>query len=157
MMCYYSRWSLDRAAGGKISIENIDPCLCTHLVYAFAGLSEDNRIKPLGEEIEEIERYKELNSLRKINPNLTTLISIGGEEEDSLNFSRMAADDRRRRVFMYSVIQFLRRCGFNGLDMRWVRKKLYNISAAPPNIYHPRKIRNILLGTVADPRINKIL
>lgn len=41
VVCYVSTWAVYRPDSGKFSIENIDPNLCTHLVYAFAGLDKD--------------------------------------------------------------------------------------------------------------------
>ena len=35
-VCYVTNWSQYRPKPAKFSIENIDPHLCTHLVYAFA-------------------------------------------------------------------------------------------------------------------------
>ena len=45
-VCYYTNWAQYRPDGGKFTPESIHPDLCTHLVYAFAKL-EQNEIKPL--------------------------------------------------------------------------------------------------------------
>jgi hypothetical protein len=37
-MCYYGSWAVYRPGAGKFDIEDIDPFLCTHLIYGFAGL-----------------------------------------------------------------------------------------------------------------------
>lgn len=37
-VCYWGSWSHYRPGDGKFSVENIDPSLCTHLVYGFAKL-----------------------------------------------------------------------------------------------------------------------
>ena len=39
VVCYIASWSVYRKGQGKFSVEDIDPTLCTHLVYAFAGLN----------------------------------------------------------------------------------------------------------------------
>ena len=41
LVCYYTNWSQYRPDGGKFFPENIDPNLCTHIVYAFAKLNVD--------------------------------------------------------------------------------------------------------------------
>ena len=37
-MCYYTNWSQYRPGNGRFVPENVDPFLCTHVVYAFAKL-----------------------------------------------------------------------------------------------------------------------
>jgi chitinase len=50
VVCYVSTWSVYRAGRGSWSLDNLDPTLCTHLVYAFAGLDNNtNTIRSLDE------------------------------------------------------------------------------------------------------------
>lgn len=45
---YYGSWATYRPGNGEFHVENIDPNLCTHLIYAFAGLDETtNQIRSL--------------------------------------------------------------------------------------------------------------
>jgi chitinase len=44
-VCYYSSWATYRPGDGKYEVANIDPFLCTHLVYAFIGLNPDGSIR----------------------------------------------------------------------------------------------------------------
>ena len=37
-VCYYTNWSQYRPGNGRFVPENVDPFLCTHVVYAFAKL-----------------------------------------------------------------------------------------------------------------------
>lgn len=49
VVCYVSTWAVYRTGKGSYSLENIDPNLCTHLIYSFAGLDVGNdAIKSLG-------------------------------------------------------------------------------------------------------------
>jgi len=41
-MCYISEWARKRPGLGKFTVDNIDPSLCTHLVYAFAVLNTNS-------------------------------------------------------------------------------------------------------------------
>lgn len=45
--CYYASWGIYRPANGTYKIEFIDPKLCTHLIYSFAGLNLDGMIDSL--------------------------------------------------------------------------------------------------------------
>ena len=44
-VCYFTNWAQYRPEGGKYFPENIDPKLCTHIIYAFAKVVED-RLEP---------------------------------------------------------------------------------------------------------------
>lgn len=50
VVCYISTWAIYRPEQGAYAIDNFDPSLCTHVVYAFAGLDiTQAAIKSLGE------------------------------------------------------------------------------------------------------------
>ena len=38
--CYLGSWAVYRPGYGKFDFDDIDPNLCTHVIYAFAGLNE---------------------------------------------------------------------------------------------------------------------
>jgi len=46
VVCYYTNWSAYRQGPAKFLPDNINPYLCTHLIYAFGGLTSDSGIKP---------------------------------------------------------------------------------------------------------------
>lgn len=49
IVCYIGTWAVYRPSRGSFNIDEVDPTLCTHLVYAFAGLDiMQNHIKSLG-------------------------------------------------------------------------------------------------------------
>ena len=49
VVCYWGTWANYRPGNGKFTPEDIDPSLCTNVIYSFAGLdSETNSIKSLG-------------------------------------------------------------------------------------------------------------
>lgn len=67
ILCYMTSWSQKRSGIGKFSPENIDPNLCTHVIYAF-GILKDNRLT-VGEDKEE-ESYGKIIALKEKNPKL---------------------------------------------------------------------------------------
>lgn len=49
VVCYISTWAVYRPGGGRYDISNFEPSLCTHVIYAFAGLDvKQSAIKSLG-------------------------------------------------------------------------------------------------------------
>jgi len=46
VVCYYTNWSVYRPGTAKFTPQNINPYLCTHLVYAFGGLTRENSLRP---------------------------------------------------------------------------------------------------------------
>ena len=52
-MCYFSGWALYRPKPWDTKITDLDPKLCTHVIYSFAGLDENTlTIKALDEEMD---------------------------------------------------------------------------------------------------------
>ncbi|KOX77106.1 Chitotriosidase-1 [Melipona quadrifasciata] len=44
IVCYYGSWAAYRRGLGEFETKDIDPTLCTHIIYTFIGISQDRRI-----------------------------------------------------------------------------------------------------------------
>ncbi|XP_022901759.2 acidic mammalian chitinase-like [Onthophagus taurus] len=120
IVCYYESWAGYRNGDGKFEIKNIDPNLCTHLIYAFAGLNDDSTIKILDNWAAlDLGGFKNFNDLRNKNSKLKTLIAVGGASEGSAKYSAMVSSASKRKTFIQSAVKFIQEYNFDGLDLDW--------------------------------------
>jgi chitinase len=67
---------------GRFVPENVDPFLCTHIIYAFAKLDESGVLQPFewNDESTEWSRgmFDRMMDLKKKNPNLKISLAAGG-------------------------------------------------------------------------------
>jgi len=125
VVCYWGTWANYRPAMGKFTPENIDPTLCTHLIYSFAGLNSSTwAMKSLDpwmdlEDDYGLAGFRKATDLKSTHPHLKVTLAIGGWNEGSQNYSIMARDPNKRKVFAASALSFIRRHNFDGLDLDW--------------------------------------
>ncbi|WP_412055628.1 glycosyl hydrolase family 18 protein [Bacillus haynesii] len=85
--------------------------------------------------------FKQLLKLKKSHPHLKTFISVGGWTWSN-RFSDVAADPVARGNFAASAVEFLRKYGFDGVDLDWE----YPVSGGlPGNSTRPEDKRNYTL------------
>ena len=90
-----------------------DPKLLTHLNYAFGHIENDFETL----KVEKEGRLKLMVALKKQNPDLKVLLSVGGWEAG--NFSEMAADENHRKKFCKNCLNAVTKYSLDGIDIDW--------------------------------------
>ncbi|KAI5635431.1 glycosyl hydrolases family 18 domain-containing protein [Phthorimaea operculella] len=122
IVCYYTNWSQYRTKIGKFVPEDIQPDLCTHIIFAFGWLKKGKLSSfESNDETKDGKTglYDRINALKKANPKLKTLLAIGGWSFGTQKFKDMSATRYARQTFIYSAIPYLRDRNFDGLDVDW--------------------------------------
>ncbi|ESO96695.1 hypothetical protein LOTGIDRAFT_143732 [Lottia gigantea] len=119
MFCYFNSESQYRNGIGTFVPEDIDASLCTHIVYAFANVSGLELTNTNWNDQIPGGLYERTVALKRINPDLKILLAVGGWEIGSDPFRELASTWQTRNQFAKNVIKYLRKYGFDGLDMDW--------------------------------------
>ncbi|XP_046357610.2 mucin-5AC-like [Haliotis rufescens] len=119
-VCYYTNWSQYRKQPARFFPFNIDPFLCTHLIFAFAKIDFKGQLAPYEwNDIQYPHLYKQFTGLKKKNPHLKTLLAVGGWTHGSRPFTDMVKTPEGRKSFIEQSIQYLRAHNFDGIDLDW--------------------------------------
>ncbi|MEA4918861.1 glycoside hydrolase family 18 protein [Proteiniphilum sp.] len=90
-----------------------DPAYMTHINYAFGHVNDSFN----GVRIDNPNRLKQIVSLRKENPSLKVLLSVGGW--GSGRFSEMAASAQNRQQFAEECRKVATEFNLDGIDIDW--------------------------------------
>ncbi|GMN68314.1 hypothetical protein TIFTF001_037374 [Ficus carica] len=100
-----------------LSSLDINSALFTHLICAFADINSSSYELSFPHE----QKFSTFaNNVKRKNPSVTTLLSIGGGSADYSVVSNMVSNSSHRKSFIDSSIELARLYGFQGLDLCWV-------------------------------------
>jgi chitinase len=123
----------DKLVNGEIvAVEKL-----THINYAFADIKDGVVVKGFKNDEE---NFKILNGLKKRNPRLKILISVGGWTWSG-NFSDMALTRESRHKFIESAVAFVREYKLDGVDLDWEFPNLKGYG----NVHRPEDKENFTL------------
>lgn len=109
--CWYS--------GSGSPISDINSALFTHLLYAYAAVNSSSYELYISSSARSY--YSTFTeTVKKKNPSITTLLSIGGGDANYSVFSTLVSNSSHRNSFIQSSIKLARLNGFQGLDLCWV-------------------------------------
>ena len=109
-----------------------DPTVMTHINYAFGHVNDSFD----GVRIDNPDRLRMIVDLKKQNPKLRVLLSVGGW--GSGRFSEMAASDKNRLLFAKDCRRVVDDFGLDGIDIDWEypTQSSAGISSSPDDTKH---------------------
>lgn len=102
--------------GNIVETSKIEAQRLSHINYAFVDV-KDNRAWLHNEKTDTV-NFRNLNELKKINPDLKILISIGGWTW-SKNFSDAVLTDTSTNNFSKSAVEIVAKHNLDGVDIDW--------------------------------------
>lgn len=112
-------WSRKRPGAGKFLPEDIEPNLCTHIVYGLATLDIKQLIIQNPQDSGQKKFLNRLISM-KSRTGLKVLLGLGGwEESKDSKYSKLAHNPLERQRFARYAAQHIENHGFDGLDLLW--------------------------------------
>ncbi|KAG1705466.1 Chitotriosidase-1 [Nymphon striatum] len=106
IVCYY-----DNANNKYYGVDDVNPCLCTHLVYSHVTFDPANNWT-LVSHGKLNEDYKDFHKLKKKNPWLMTMVSlIGGQHAD------VSANGTDLKIVADKIINFIGENHLDGVDV----------------------------------------
>ncbi|KAK4143425.1 glycoside hydrolase superfamily [Dichotomopilus funicola] len=119
---YYEGWNLGRSCG-RMAPEDIPLGYYTHINYAFALVNPTTfHIEDMGPDTAAL--YDRVSALKSKDPDLKVWIAVGGWAMNDpgpyrTTFSDLAASTSAQDAFFESLITFMRRHNFDGVDLDW--------------------------------------
>jgi len=95
---------------GDVAVQKL-----TRINYAFANIQDGKIVTGFPNDAA---NFATLNAMKKENPSLTILVSVGGWLWSG-NFSDTMLTEHSRKVFIDSVVAFIEKYNLDGLDIDW--------------------------------------
>lgn len=116
--------NLASGGAGHYTVDNIDPKLCTHLLYQFANIDKSSLNISIGDHAADIDKkgYKKSVALKTQNPQLKVMITVmfandGIENAQNGHYEQLTANESNIVPFVSSAMDFLQLHNFDGLDL----------------------------------------
>ncbi|KAH8410068.1 hypothetical protein KR009_005600, partial [Drosophila setifemur] len=131
IVCYFTNWAWYRPGQGKFEPEDIDDNLCTHIVYGFAVLDSNSLTIKTHDSWADIDNRFYERVLEYKQKGIHVTIAVGGWNDSLGNkFARLVLDQNARARFIKSVLSFVKKYGFDGLDLDWEYPVCWQVDCA---------------------------
>ncbi|EDS29905.1 chitotriosidase-1 [Culex quinquefasciatus] len=114
VFCFYLGSAKYRVGNGRVTIGDLNPTLCTHLVYQHYTLSLAGAVQDV-----DTNELKQLLALKASNPWMKVLVSVGGPTLSSKTMSGLVKNITQRRLVVKNLIALIVNNALDGLDIAW--------------------------------------
>ncbi|HUN83070.1 MAG TPA: glycoside hydrolase family 18 protein [Terracidiphilus sp.] len=122
---------------GVLQPDQVDPHGVDRINYAFANIVDGRMVEGFQNDAA---NFEELNALKRENPSLEVLVSVGGWTWSN-HFSDVSLTAQSRKVFIQSVMDFIAKYDLDGLDVDWE----YPGQAGAGNVFRSQDKKNYTL------------
>ncbi|XP_054155842.1 chitinase-like mite allergen Der p 18.0101 [Oppia nitens] len=118
VVCYYEYWYAYRtgAKDGKMTVDDIDSTLCTHIVYSYQGIDTDLTVKIMDPWL--MKDKHDLEHFAKNKGHAKAMVAIGGWS-GSGPYQQVVSTPANRQTFVSSVVSYLKTYNHDGLFLDW--------------------------------------
>ena len=121
VVCYYPNWPYYRQGDGKYTVEDIEPGLCTHIMYSFVVLDPSTHVMKIHDKWLDVDlgNLRKFTDLKKDYPGVKFMLALGGwtDSREKGLYSTLLASPTKRSAFVTHAVSFLQQYGFDGLDL----------------------------------------
>ncbi|KAL4713729.1 hypothetical protein ACJJTC_004260 [Scirpophaga incertulas] len=120
--CFWATWATSRPGNGQFKVEDLNVHMCTHIAYSFFGIDDEGFIKSLEPSLDfpdGKDYLRKFSGLKQKNPDLKTIIAVGGWGEGSKKYSVMAANKTLRANFINSALKIILDYDMCGMELDW--------------------------------------
>ncbi len=129
VVCYFTNWAWYRQERGKYTPDDIDPALCTHVMYGFAVLDHNTLLMKPHDTWADLDNkfYEKVTALKA--KGIKVLIALGGwNDSEGDKYSRLVSDASSRAAFIEHALKFIKKYDFDGLDLDWEYPKCWQVN-----------------------------
>ena len=121
VVCYYPNWPYYRQGEGKYTVEDIEPGICTHIIYSFVVLDPASHVIKIHDDWLDVQlgNIRKFTDLKKSHPGVKFLVALGGWNDSRKPglYSTLLASPTKRAAFVSHAVAFIEQWGFDGLDL----------------------------------------
>uniref|UniRef100_A0A182K0A3 GH18 domain-containing protein n=1 Tax=Anopheles christyi TaxID=43041 RepID=A0A182K0A3_9DIPT len=121
VFCFFDNKATYLVGDGKVTIEDINPNLCTHIVYSSISLTSTGKIQLLDSYTDVTNGgFARFQSVCQRAPTVKCMIGLNSLQSGSRPFSNMMNNTVTRQAAVNSIMNFLiQQYQFDGLDFYW--------------------------------------
>lgn len=127
-LCHIYRFFFPISDSHRLPFEKLEPAVSTltHILYGPAYLSTNNQLVPAHHaDVDAGDKegmYRKVTALKKLNPNLKVLLSVGRRDYDetrTTHYVNFLLDKKAREEFIHDALNVVKKYGFDGIDLAW--------------------------------------